>query len=303
MSVSYTGAQGSFNRAPNDKLQAIQVLDITSSPSKGIFYLATADGAAYSTAYLNSAVTPFDKWNSPYGIFPIDSINGTITAIAVNPYDSLNVVAGYMFLFVSKTGPNGFTDIMFPYADSIHHITDIAFASNNIAIITAYKKQAGTGGFILRSTDKGLTWTNVSPANLNRANTIEVVTNSTDTIIYIGTGDMGVNGSFVNEAGQLWMSKDMGLTWTLMNYGPHSSQDTTVIALPINDIAAVKGSSDSLYLVAGNQQYSAFVFSANLGINYEYISFPDSFILIYPPNSNLQNLKYDVMSLSLNLHD
>ncbi|MBL0104656.1 MAG: hypothetical protein IPP51_13375 [Bacteroidetes bacterium] len=109
--VSTTGAAGPYSIAPNYGLEAVTIKKISRTASKGIFYLATRAGLAYTTAYTDTAVVGYDKWNSPYGSFPVNNVgdDAGITAVAIDPSDSLHVIAGYSNGFaVTTTGVTGF---------------------------------------------------------------------------------------------------------------------------------------------------------------------------------------------------
>ncbi len=272
--VSSNGISGSYVKNENNGLEAIFVKNIARNSSESIFYLATQSGIAYTTKYKDTTVASEDKWKYPYGMFPIDStdiLNG-VSGIAIDPQDSLHVIAGVTDGFlITKTGPDGFKHLVIPnYQKGGTETRDIAFVNTNIAIaITGAGLNYFVGnGDIWRTEDGGNSWKNVSPSNFGVGNTVAVQYLDTDTIIYVGSGLRDL------EDGHVWKSTDLGLSWVIVNDGPHAFSDSSFTNLPIQDIVI---QTDTIYISAGYNG-EALVMSTDKGLTYKYLNISSNII-------------------------
>lgn len=271
--ISNTGTMGSFNIADNFGLEAVQVNKISRTENKSIFYIATRSGLAYTTAYLDTTVEPYDKWQAPYGEFPIATVNDSdgIWSVAIDPFDPLHVIAGGSEgFYVSHTGPDGFQHVSTGYAPNGPYVYDIVFVTSDIVIAITNRVVDGfEWGDIFKSTNGGDSWQEVSPSGFTGGNTLALGYNSSDTVIYAGSGFRD------KKAGMLWKSIDLGQNWAAMNIGPTSLATTAMDSLPINDIAVDPRSTDTLYIAAGYNLDYAFVVSYDGGLTYYYTDLMD----------------------------
>jgi hypothetical protein len=269
--ISNSGVSAAFIDRFNEGLDATFIYKIASTNSKGACYLATNSGLAYTTEYTNNTIDPFQKWQSPNGEFPLGSIplssGEVLKTVAINPSDSLNVITGSTKgFYVSQAGPGVFTWIVPSGWDGMQ-LNDIEFINSQLVIAVTGGDVFNTYGNIWRSTDKGTSWSNVSPYNFNCGNTIAVGYGKTDTVIYAGTGVAG------KKAGILWKSNDLGLSWTNVNAGPKDYPNFSVDSLPIVDIEIDPRGRDTLYIAAaGIEDETSIVRSANGGNSYQYIN-------------------------------
>ncbi len=272
--VGYGGVSGTFSLATNQGLEAIQINKIARNANKTIFYIATQFGLAYTTKYLDSIIPVTQKWQSPNGEFPVASIfnNGgeSLAAVAIDPTDSLHVIAGgaSQIFYTTTTGPTGFLPFGAIGLNNDPDIRDIAFINSTTIVAVSGGNVDGTAGNIWRSPDGGLNWQNVSPSGFCCGNTVAVAKTPTDTLVYVGAG---TNSTQTLYNGKLFSSNDNGLTWSLVNKGPHGSlTDTITTGLAILDIAVHPGKKDTLYLACGQNTDHAFVRSTDGGITYHY---------------------------------
>ena len=274
--VSTSGAAGPYAIAPNYGLEAVTIKKISRTPSKGVFYLATRAGLAYTTAYTDTTVAGFDKWNGVYGSFPVANVgdDAGISAVAIDPSDSLHVIAGYSNGFaLTTTGVSGFSNINpagYNAAGSDPAVNDILFVSSSVVLaVTGGDNNSASGkGNIWRSTDGGATWTKVSPIGFSCGNSLAKGSISGSNLIYAGTG---LSGSMA-DPGTLWKSTDDGQTWSVVNYGPTATNNPSVSNLPIYDIAVDPRGTDTLYLACGSNLDYAFVRSTDGGTSYHSIN-------------------------------
>lgn len=272
VSYSSTGPSGIYTLPDNTLLQALTINKIARTSDKKIFYVATIAGIGYTTAYLDTNISGGKKWSPPYGQYPIVSDTTTFGSVAIDPNDSLHVVAGCAYgFYVTKTGTNGFGSLITPsgFGSNDPQVNDIAIVNKDIVIaITGgndSSKYSGMGN-IWRSVNGGLNWIKASISKFSSGNTIAVAYGATDTVLYIGTGLLSV------DTGIIWKSTDLGANWTFVNYGPNSMSGNGVSRLSINDIDIMPGSTDSLYIAAGDDNSYAFVLSSDGGASYSYIN-------------------------------
>ncbi len=270
--VSTSGIAGPYEYVNNYGLEAVMIKKIARTPSKGIFYLATRPGLAYTTGYSDAADAVFDKWNSPYGQFPITAVgdDAGVSAVAIDQSDSLHVIAGYSNGFSkTTTGVSGFSNINpigWNSTNGDPAVNDILFVNSSIALaVTGGDNNGASGkGNIWRTTDGGSTWSIVSPVGFSCGNSIAKGTLGALTVIYIGTG---LSGS-MSDPGKLWKSTDDGSTWTQVNFGPTATNNPGINNLPIYDVAVDPRGTDTLYLACGSNTDYAFVKSFDGGASY-----------------------------------
>ena len=266
--ISKNGYIGPFQYSNNKELLAINVNQISKTKYKGEFYIATSAGVGYTTAYLNDAVLPIDKWKPPYGEFPLSiGQDISISSIAINPFDSLNIVLGTAGQFNTSTtchlGFNGFSSF---YNGPSYFVNDIIFFDTS-TVIAITGDQPINNGQIFLSTNKGISWSDVTPSGFTCGNSITVRdTSIINKSIYIGCGS-SING---NADGALWKSIDSGTTWTKVNDGPTSSLNSSITNMTIYAIAIDPRSNDTLYIGAASSKntYPEFFKSIDGGITY-----------------------------------
>ncbi|MBN1198512.1 MAG: T9SS type A sorting domain-containing protein, partial [Bacteroidales bacterium] len=272
--TSSTGPGGPFTLQDNLGFSAVRVRSIERNGSKSIFYVATGSGLAYTTVFNDPFIPNYDKWHPPYGEFPVSNAGtgfGT-SAVAIDPADDQHVITGFgEGLSYTMTGPTGFTDV---YPTGWHtspslFVKDIRLANSLvvIAVVGGENSEAKDLGDIWRSDDGGISWTKVTPTGFNNGNTIAMGVLGTDTVLYVGTG-LAVT-SIENE-GILWKSTDIGLTWTMVNYGPtgYNPDGSTINHVPIYDIAVDPRGKDTLYVAGGCNLNYALDKSINGGVSY-----------------------------------
>lgn len=264
---SINGASGTYSLANNEQLSALTINKIARTANKSVFYVATASGLGYTTAYLDTTVSGGDKWKSPYGSYPLLSDTVSFGAVAIDANDSAHVITGCPYGFcVTQTGPTGFSSLITPsgFISNNPQVHDIAILNSNIVLAVSGGDSAVHSGMgsIWRSADGGYTWTNISPSGFSNGNSIAVGYTATDTTIYVGTGLLDI------DTGSIWKSIDLGQTWSRVNIGPTSMSGSGINGLCINDIDIVPGTSDSLYIAAGNESDYAFAFTSDGGITY-----------------------------------
>ncbi len=279
VALSTNGAMGPFSAMDNEGYNAVQIKKIARTKNEGAFYLATYFGLAYTTAYLNNNVAPFDKWQTPYG--SISNTSYQYTAVAIDLSDSLHVVAGYSTnglakgFSVSTTGSSGFSSVLPSFTTADFSINDIAFVNSSILIaVTGGNTFSQTAsGNIWRSSDGGNNWSKLSVSGFKDGNTIAVAYSGGDTVIYIGTGMNAI------DTGYIWKSTDLGINWSIVNTGPSSITDPSVTGIPVLGITVDPRGTDTLYIVGGyeyeqkNGEYDqAFVASYDGGQNYHSIN-------------------------------
>ncbi len=293
--ISQNGSAGPWVLQDNYGLSAVKAGKIASS--KGVYYISTNAGLAYTTAYFNPSVAPFDKWNPPYGQFPVPNAgdDAGVSSVAIDPNDSLHVITGYSWgLSVSTSGHTGFTNVTpagwnsSPNFDQM--VTDIKFVTSNIVLATTGSKlnQAAVPtpiGNIWKSINGGTTWTKVTPAGLEQPNCLDVNTLYGSTVAYVGCGYRNMGGPSVT--GSLWKSLDQGSTWTKINDGPNSIMGYDSL-MPILDLVIDTFALDTLYIAAGENLGHALVISNDGGSSYNYTSISGegefTSILQYNPN-------------------
>ncbi len=293
--ISTNGATGPWISQDNYGLAAVKANKISSS--NGVYYLSSNAGLAYTTEYFNHSIAPFDKWNPPYGQFPIPNVgdDAGISAVAVDPTDNQHVIAGYSWGFsVTTTGPAGFTNITPTGWNSGTNydqmITDIKFLNSDTIFATSGSRLNFAAvntpiGNVWKSIDGGLTWSNITPSGMSQANCLDVNSLYGATRVYVGCGYRNMNGASVD--GSLWRSDDLGINWTKINDGPYSVTGYDSL-MPILDVVIDSLALDTIYLAAGENLGHALVISYDGGATYNYtpVSGEGEFttILQYEPN-------------------
>jgi photosystem II stability/assembly factor-like uncharacterized protein len=279
MYISNNKFSGLFEKRNNFGLEAVQINQISLSSNKNQLYAATNSGLAY-TKFYNDTTTLLDddRWKLPYGQFPVINITDQlISAVKINPNDTNHVIAGgNENIYFTKTGPSAFlqsTLVGLSLTDVI--ISDIEIIDSNIVIaVTSGADYLTTGhGQIIRSTDGGKSWIDVSPSGFNNGNTIEAGLDSlNNTIVFVGSGLTKANygDSISPDPGVLWRSDDLGVNWVKVNDGPQSNVDSTIKSLPVTDIKCKNGKTDTIFLSGGYKLDNALVVSYDYGTTYNY---------------------------------
>jgi hypothetical protein len=259
--ASQSGLTGQFQNNGNMGFLSVRVHDFATVDS--VFYIATEQGLAYTEKYYDPSIMDQFQWNLPNGQFPVPGIldqNG-ISAVAIDPNDSLHVICGNdQGFFVSFAGSNGFFDAIPTSWNTLPHydpyVTDIQFITSNIVIAVTGVKfndvellNPFQSGNIWKSVNGGLTWfkqTPLFPDEFLLGNCIAVNNSGTFPIIYAGSGlnDNNLPGI----PGQLWQSLDYGDTWSKINDGPISGNTGAI--LPIYDIDLDPFNPGIMYLSA-----------------------------------------------------
>ncbi len=309
--ISLNGNIGPFDYAKNENLTALNIFQIARSKNKGEFYIATTAGVGYTTAYLNNSVSPIDKWQYPHGEFPLNIGDDlSISAVAINPYDSLNVIVGSSggLYNVTTNGHSSFLGFKNFTSLPDYYVNDIAFFDST-TVIAVTGDLTSNQGKIWRSVNKGLTWTEVSPFNFKCGLSISIRDTLLSTkAIYVSCGSLATGN------GILWKSTDGGKNWINHN-GPNSSTNSYAINMAIFDVAVDPRSDDTLYVgaVSANNFYAEFFKSVNGGNSYIPIkvenlyetpssilirkSNPDSVLLAYGSSISIYDAKNDTSSL------
>jgi len=305
--TSTTGPAGPFTLQDNLGFSAVRVRSIERNATKSIFYVATGSGLAYTTVFNDPLIPNYEKWHPPYGEFPVpDAGTGFGTsAVAIDPLDDQHVITGFgEGLAYTMTGPTGFTDV---YPTGWHtspslFVKDIRFVNSLvvIAVVGGENSEAVDLGDIWRSADGGISWIKVTPTGFNNGNTIAMGVLGTDTVLYVGTG-LAVT-SLENE-GILWGSTDLGLNWSVINYGPtgYNPDGTTITHVPIYDIAVDPRGKDTLYIAGGCNLHYAFDKSIDGGMSYTPItcavgegSFSAAVVNQYYPDTIFMAIRRDI---------
>jgi hypothetical protein len=297
VAVSMSGAYGPFIRASNEGMSAVSITKIANDAS--VFYVSTNAGLGYTTAYFDPLVVGIEKWQAPYGDFPMSGIGSDqgVSCVAIDPNNDQHVIAGYTDGFeLSFTGPSGFSKVTptgwnASTTNYDFRINDVKFVNSDTIIAVS-----GTGlneipdwswgyGNIWRSTDGGLSWSTVTPAGFFQGNCLVVGTANNDTVIYAGMGYAGE--PVTNVDGELWVSTDYGDTWTAVNDGP-TGQHQGTLKMPIYDIDIDHRGNDTIYLASGNNLDHAFVRSTDGGTTYNYLNVftQGAFSTVLVDNSN-----------------
>ncbi len=284
--ISYDGG-ATFSNPDNEGHAAVSISKIAQLRRR-TYYVATKAGLGYTIAYHNNGVLGVDKWKPPYGDFPISGVGNDwgVTAVDIDPNDSLHVVVGYRGgFYVSTTGPTGFTQVVpTDWDDGTHQdymVTDVQFITSDTIIAVT-----GTGsniwpsttvdyGNIWRSTDGGNSWTKMHPSDagvdFEQGNTVAVGYGWADTVIYVGCGYW--DQFYPTVDGQLWKSTDFGDTWSYVNSGPESQMSGSYVSdMPIYDVDVYPGHPDTLFIASGENLDYAFAKSTDGGVTYSYIN-------------------------------
>ncbi len=272
--MSLNGISGTYSPNKNIDFEAIKVFDIERSKFKSDFYVATNLGLAYSNAYLNDTLENYEKWQMPFGKFPLTDTNGdTIyaTSIAMSPTDSNHIITGLDGFYVTTTGYTGFSKVFNLNADTTvkGYISDIAFIDSGIVLaVTMDKDMLTPVGNIWRSQDGGFNWSKIAVSGFSQGRVIAVGNADNKTVVYIGSGNDLV------QDGKLWRSDDLGLSWSQINTGLtyNTIDKTSTTEQPIIDIAIDSRSNDTLFLLSD----LAIAKSIDGGNTYNYLNYMGS---------------------------
>lgn len=299
VATSSSGPAGVFTIQDNYGMSAVAISKIRHSGT--VYYVATNAGLGYTTAYFDGSVAPFDKWNAPYGDFPVGTVGGDrgVSAVALSPTDPLHVVAGHMDGFsVTTTGPTGFSGVVpagwNSSANYDQSVRDIQFVTDQIVVAVTGSgsnellQPASPYGNIYRSTNGGANWSQVTPAGFYQGTSLVVGVANGDTVLFAGAGYW--DDHYPKVDGALWRSDDQGATWTQVNNGPTGIAFGTT-NMPIYDLDIDPRSNDTLYLASGQNLDYALVRSTDGGVTYTYASFPTegafNSVLVTASNPNI----------------
>lgn len=278
--ISTDAHNGPFTIAQNNNFENINVAKVDYTSQKGVTYLATDAGIAYTTEIENGLINPIDRWKAPYGdFFPLTFYDQEgLTAIDINKLDTLNIVGGNQEgLYTTTTGPSGFTVTQY-WSKNDGKVMDIEFidATTVLVVTDGDADTNSTQGNIYRSTNKGQSWIKVTPSGFTCGNTIDFTQSTKGYSIYVGSGCKEFT-----DNGYVWKSTNMGSSWTKVNTGPTAFNDASQTKLSIIDIASYPGTSDTLLISAHRSSpsgdYYATVRTNNGGLTYEYIDLKDNY--------------------------
>ncbi len=302
--VSYDGG-ATFTTPDNEGHAAVSISKIAQL-RRNTYYVATKAGLGYTIAYHDSTVNGVQKWQPPYGEFPVSGVPSGVTAVDIDPTDSLHVIVGGSDgFYITTTGHSGFSHVSTPFWNFGTHqdytVTDIQFITpDTVVAVTgtgsnALPSPAADYGNIWVSTDGGFNWTKLHPSDagvdFEQGNSVAVSYGYSDTVIYIGTGYW--DHAFPKVPGTIWKSTDFGTTWSFVNWGPESqASGSTVDSLPIYDLDVYPGTEDTLFIAAGQNLDFAFARSTDGGNTYSYINLmiPEgafSNVMIHPDDPDI----------------
>jgi hypothetical protein len=249
-------------------LTSVQVNQIAQDPANlDLVYLATNSGIAITTKYTDSSITNSQKWQKPYGVFPMQPFGGipSVGTITISPYDNKVILAGGGN-GILKTADGGFqkTDWHqdnFGTTDG-HVISQVGGLDVNQfcaggGVITSfawYTKDTVFASFacghsnygdVLISTDGGDSFSVWQPLPIVACNVIKIYTDKTNgtKMIYAGYGNREQNTSVPC---MLWSSPDGGTTWdSCMVTGGSTNQNTHNT---IYDLACGVGTIDTIFI-------------------------------------------------------
>ena len=165
----------------------VKVYDIAQSTDKETVYIGATGGIA--------KITNFTDTENRLVTYPIivDSSAPNIEALFVNPDDANNLIVGAgAHIFYSTNGATSFTEAT--YDTIAGSVKDFAQMSDG-TLIAALGNNQTRGGGALKSTDGGLTWTDMSMLNSPHANTIVVVNDE----LFVGVGVEFDNNTTTNK--------------------------------------------------------------------------------------------------------
>ncbi len=290
--LSLGGAEGTFTNPDNEGHAAVRITKIAQNDTD-IYYVATKAGLGYTTAYKDPSVQGVDQWRPPYGDFPIAGVgdDSGVSSVAVDPSDSLHVIAGGSGgFYITTTGAAGFSFVQPTGWDSgsqlDYHVSDVKFISYDTIVAVT-----GTGsnrlpdpskdyGNIWITYDGGATWSKTAPTDTDdlgatvdfeQGNNVVIGFGTTDTIIYTGGGYWDQNDP--KAGGQIWKSDDFGVTWSFVNHGP-TGQKASTADMPIYDmdIHPNPDSNEVLYIASGENLDNAFCKTTDGGATYTYFA-------------------------------
>lgn len=166
----------------NTGIYSVNVQDIAQAPDKNIVYLATVQGLAKTTNYVNA---DGPTWN-----FPVTINAGNpyleVTSVAIDSQDSNRVYAGTLNgeIYYSTNAGGSWTAATLDLISS----GDFSAITQTIdgTLYASYRVRGTNSGGVFRSQDRGITWSKISAGVFSiDCNAIAVINNT----IFVGTGD------------------------------------------------------------------------------------------------------------------
>lgn len=176
-----TDNTASFNDL-NTGIYSVTVEDIAQGTDKNIVYLATGQGLAKTSNYLNAAGP---NWKFPVQINPTTPYI-EVNSITIDASDSNRLYAGLFNgeIYYSTDAGNSWT------ASTVAQISSADFSdikqTADGTLYASYRLRGSNTGGVLRSQDRGVTWSLISNGTFSiDSNTLGVIGNT----VYVGTGD------------------------------------------------------------------------------------------------------------------
>lgn len=185
---------------------------------------------------------PYEQY---YGIGPV---NGRINAVAYDPNNSNIIYAGAAQGGLWRSADGGSTWTWLSNSWPMLGINCIVVDPNNGSVIYVglgdYHGQIAGSYGIMKTTDGGVTWAEISSASTGKVGVASILMDPTnDQTLIAGTGDIASIDT--SSYGSLYRSTNAGKTWTALNVGGNSSTWPTLAA------SAPSGSTVRFYAVAG----------------------------------------------------
>ncbi len=231
VSVSLDGGMTFEER--NNGIEAVSVYDVDVDKfTKDVAIVASKSGLAITNVF-QKPPTPAD-WNYP--VFPQGNGGPPLSAVAILLDSTTEFLAGDNNESIYKTDDGGLTwrEVFHWMASPIESrsmVSDIdhAAGSNTVYASLGFTEE-GNDGIILRSDDRGQTWT-ITNLSAVFPNAIEVVGSH---LIYAAVGHERDFPSTTNTG--LWVTDDFGATWqqVVNTSGPYMGIATDLAQDPVN---------------------------------------------------------------------
>lgn len=214
--VSVTEVGGATFEERNTGIEGVQVFDVdVDMASKEVAIVASKSGLAITDVF-QKPPTPAD-WRFP--VFPSGHGGPPMTAAAIVWGSTQEFVVGENSENIYLSEDGGVTWrltynwVGSPIRDrsSVNDI-DSAAASNVLYAAIGFW-EGGDDGIVVKSTDRGKTWTHTTLSGVH-ANSLEVVGSN---LVYVGVGHERDFPSAANQG--IYASNDGGLTWTHVTWG------------------------------------------------------------------------------------